>query len=218
MNLWDLLVAGGWLGFSLHLPIIICSVIALAIFIERLLVLRKMAINTRSFILQVQAMLRKKRINDAIIFCKRTPGPVAKITKAGLERFKRPRNEVKEAIESTGKAEIYHLEQHLGILGTVAAIAPLFGFLGTVIGMMEAFAEIVAQHGIVGPDVLAGGIWEALSTTAVGLIVGIVAIIFHNWIQSKVEMHVFEMQQSTIDLLDMILDQEAPVDGLSNES
>lgn len=218
MNFWRLTGEGGWLMLVLMLPILLCSIIALAIFIERLLVLRKMNINTRTFILQIQAMLRKGRVSDGIMLCKKTPGPVAKITKAGLERFRRPRDEVKETIESVGKTEIYQLERHLGILGTVAAIAPLFGFLGTVIGMMEAFSQIVKRHGVVGPDVLAGGIWEALSTTAFGLIVGIVAIIFHNWIQGKIERHIFEMQQSSIDLLDMTLAQEAPEHGFSNES
>ncbi|MBN1351175.1 MotA/TolQ/ExbB proton channel family protein [candidate division KSB1 bacterium] len=218
MSLWELFIEGGWLIVALMLPILICSVVALAIFIERVMVLRKMNVNTRSFIMQIQAMLRKGRISDAVLYCKRTPGPVAKIAKAGLERYKRPRNEVKEAIESSGKAEIYHLERRLGILGTIAAIAPLFGFLGTVIGMMQAFSEIVARRGIVGPDVLAGGIWEALSTTAFGLMVGIMAIIFHNWIQGKIESHVFDMQQSSVDLLDLLIDREASANGFSDES
>jgi len=218
MSFWSLTGEGGWLMLVLMLPILLCSIIALAIFIERLLVLRKMKINTRTFMLQIQAMIRKGRISDGIMLCKKTPGPVAKITKAGLERLKRPRAEVKEAIESVGKAEIYQLERHLGILATIAAIAPLFGFLGTVIGMMEAFAQIVKRHGIVGPDVLAGGIWEALSTTAFGLIVGIIAIIAHNWIQGKIEMHVFQMQQSSIDLLDLTLAQQVPEHELSDKS
>ncbi len=204
MSLFQILVKGG----VMMIPIALCSVIAVAILIERLISLRKIQINARTFVLQVKNLLLRHQIDEAIMLCKQTPGPIASITKAGLLKHNRPREEIKDAIEGAARAEVYHLERYLGILGTVAAIAPLIGFLGTVTGMIKAFMEIQARGGNVDASVLAGGIWEALITTAAGLSVGIPALIFYNWLQSKVERHVFEMQDSSNELLDMLLDKE----------
>ena len=115
--------------------------------------------------------------------------------------------EIKDAIESAGKNEIFHLEKNLGTLSTVASVAPMLGFFGTVTGMIRAFMEIQSRGGNVDAAVLAGGIWEALITTAVGLAVGIVSIMFYNHIQGKVEKMVSEMQAASTELLDTILSQ-----------
>lgn len=190
------------------IPIAISSVIAIVILIERLLVLRKIRINTRSFILQVKNLLLRKRIDEAVMLCKQTPSPIAAITKAGLLKRDQSREEIKDAIESQARSQIFYLERNLGVLATIANIAPLMGFLGTVTGMIRAFMEIQARGGNVDAGVLAGGIWEALITTAAGLTVGIPATIFYNWIQNKVEFHVHEMQEGSTDLLDMLLQGE----------
>ncbi|NOZ57072.1 MAG: MotA/TolQ/ExbB proton channel family protein [Calditrichaeota bacterium] len=211
MSLIDILVKGGVLMIFIGL----CSVIAVAVVIERWWTLRKVQINTAAFILQVKNLLLKDRIEEAIALAKRTPGPVAKITKAAIEKHDRPREEIKEAIEAAGKAEIFQLERNLGALGTVAAISPLIGFLGTVTGMIRAFMQVQAQAGNVDASVLAGGIWEALITTAAGLTVGIPALIFYNWLQGKIERVVFEMQVSSTEILDMLLERER-VHGISD--
>jgi biopolymer transport protein ExbB len=204
MSLFEIVIKGG----SMMIPIALCSIIALAILIERLIVLRKVKINARTFVLQVRNLLLRNRLDDAILLCKETPGPIAGITKAGLVKRNKPREEIKDSIEGAAKTEVYKLERYLGVMATIAAIAPMFGFLGTVTGMIKAFMQIQALGGNVDAGVLAGGIWEALITTAAGLIVGIPALMAYNWIQGKVEHHVFEMQESSNDLLDMLLEKE----------
>lgn len=205
MSFSQFLIKGG----IMMIPIGLCSIIAVAILAERLISLRKVQINARTFLLQVKNLLLRNRLEDAILLCKETPGPVAGITKAGLLKHARPREEIKDAIEGAAKSEVYLLERHLDILGTVAAIAPLFGFLGTVTGMISAFMQVQALGGNVDASVLAGGIWEALITTAAGLIVGIPALIFYNWIQSRVEGFVFEMQESSNELMDVLLERNS---------
>ncbi len=205
MSLWDMFVLGG----SMMIPIAICSFMAVIIFIERYLSLRKIRLNSRKFTLQIRNLLAHQRIEEAILLCKETPGPIAGVAKAALLKKDRPREEIKEAIQSAGQAEIYHMEKYMGILATVAGVAPMFGFLGTVTGMIKAFMEIQTRGGNVDAGVLAGGIWEALITTAAGLIVGIPALIAYNWIQGRVEHHVFEMQESSNEFLDMLQEKEA---------
>lgn len=205
MSLMEIIIKGRFM----MIPIIICSFIAVVIFVERYLTLRKIRINSRKFVLQVKNLILRRRLEEAILLCKNTPGPIAGITKAALLKSNRPREEIKDAIESAGQAEIYRLERYMGILATIGGVAPMFGFLGTVTGMIRAFMQIQARGGNVDAGVLAGGIWEALITTAAGLIVGIPALIAYNWIQAKVEHQVFEMQESSNELLDLLLESEA---------
>ena len=205
MSIFEILTKGGWL----MIPIGLASVIAVAILVERLVSLRKIRINADAFISRVHNLLMRERVDEAIRTCEETPGPVAAITKAGLKKHNRSREEIKDAIESAAESEVYHLERYLGVLGTIAAIAPLIGFLGTVTGMIRAFIQIQTLGGNVDASVLAGGIWEALITTAAGLSVGIPSLIFYNWLQGKVEHHVFEMQESSSNLLDILLEREA---------
>ncbi len=205
MNILEILAKGGWVMILIALS----SIAILAIFIERFFTLRSVKINARSFILHVKNLLLKRQLDEAIKAAKLTPGPVAAITKSALEKYKRPKEEIKEAIETAGRGQIYQLEKYLGALATLAAITPMLGFLGTVTGMIKAFMKIEALGGNVGPGVLAGGIWEALVTTAAGLLVGIVAIIFYNYLQGQVEHLVFEMEDSSNELLEMVREEEA---------
>jgi len=205
MNILEILAKGGWVMILIALS----SIAILTIFVERFFTLRSVKINARSFILHVRNLLLKKQLDEALKTAKLTPGPVAAITKSALEKYKRPKEEIKEAIETAGRGQIYQLEKYLGSLATLAAITPMLGFLGTVTGMIKAFMKIEALGGNVGPGVLAGGIWEALVTTAAGLLVGIIAIIFYNYLQGQVERLVFEMEDSSNDLLEMVREEEA---------
>lgn len=204
MSIFEIIVKGG----ILMIPIGLCSIIALAILIERLMSLRKIRINADAFITRVSNLLLRNQVQEAMQICDMTPGPIAAITKAGLKKHTRSRVEIKDAIESSAESEIFHLERYLGVLGTIAAIAPLIGFLGTVTGMIKAFIQIQTLGGNVDASVLAGGIWEALITTAAGLSVGIPTLIVYNWLQGKVEHHVFEMQESSTELLDTLHERE----------
>jgi len=205
MTIFEILAKGGWVMILIALS----SIAILAIFIERFFTLRSVKINARTFILHVKNLLLKRQLDEAIKAAKLTPGPVAAITKSALEKYKRPKEEIKEAIETAGRSQIYQLEKYLGALATLAAITPMLGFLGTVTGMIKAFMKIEALGGNVGPGVLAGGIWEALVTTAAGLLVGIIAIIFYNYLQGQVERLVFEMEDSSNELLEMVREEEA---------
>jgi biopolymer transport protein ExbB len=203
MTVLEILSKGGWIVILIY----ILSIVALYIFIERLLVLRKLRINTNTFVLQIRNLLLRNQLEEAILLCKKTAGPIAKMTRAGIENAARPRMEIKDAIESAGRTEIFVLEKNLGTLSTVASVAPMLGFLGTVTGMIRAFMDIQSRGGNVDASVLAGGIWEALVTTAVGLAVGILSIMFYNHIQGKVEKIVSEMQNVSTELLDAILSE-----------
>ncbi len=214
MTVLDIVVRGG----ILMIPIVLCSIIAVAILIERLVTLRKIRVKSTTFVLQIKYLLLRKDLEGALALCKKTPGPIAGITRAGLEKIDRPRQEMKEAIESAGKREIYFLEKYLGVLGTIAAVAPLLGFLGTVTGMIRAFMQVQVHGGNVDASVLAGGIWEALITTAAGLSVGIPALIFYNWLQGKVERYVFEMSETSTELMDLLLQPKEATDGLSHDA
>ena len=136
--------------------------------------------------LQVKNMLLRGRVGEAIDLAKNTPGPIAKITAAGLAKHNRPRDEIKDAIEAAAHSEVYLLEKNLGVLGTVAAIAPLIGFLGTVTGMIRAFMQVQNLGGSVDASVLAGGIWEALITTAAGIIIAVPAVVLYNYFVRKI--------------------------------
>ncbi|RMD92209.1 MAG: MotA/TolQ/ExbB proton channel family protein [Calditrichaeota bacterium] len=203
MSLLQIMMKGGVVMGLIYL----LSILAVFILVERLISLRKVRINTRTFVLQIRNLLLRKQTEEAVLLCKRTAGPIAKMTRVGIQNAHRPRMEIKDAIESAGKAEIYQLEKNLGSLATIASIAPMLGFFGTVTGMIRAFMAIQARGGNVDATVLAGGIWEALITTAGGLVVGILALIFYNLIQGKVEHIVFEMEETSTELLDALLSE-----------
>lgn len=207
MSVFSILVRGGWL----MIPIALCSFIAAGIIIERWLTLRKARVNTGTLINRVRQALRSGEVGRAVDVCEETPGPVAGMLRVGIQRAGSSRAVIRETVESAGKAELYKLEKGMDTLATVAAIAPLLGFLGTVTGMIQAFMEIQALGGQVNANVLAGGIWEALMTTAAGLTVGIPAMIFYNWLVGRVQHFVFEMENSSMELLDLLEEPGAPV-------
>lgn len=200
MNLLSILAKGGWLMIAIGL----FSVIALGIFIERLLVLRKSQINLNAFLIKLRQHVSNRDIPGALMLCARTPGPIANVLESGIKKYDQSREEIKEAIESAGRAEIYQLEKGFGALATIAGVAPLTGFLGTVTGMIQAFMRIQELGGNVNATVLAGGIWEALVTTAAGLVVGILTLLGYNYLVSRVQRFVFELEVSSTNLLELL--------------
>lgn len=204
MNLLEIISKGGWL----MIPIILCSFIAAAIIVERLIVLHKSKSNTHHLMLKLQSLIMKGEKEEAIVLCSETPGPAAKVLKEGLLRADRSKEEIQGAIESAGKEQVFHLERYLGLLATIAGVAPLIGFLGTVTGMIEAFMEIQRLSGNVNAAVLAGGIWEALMTTAAGLIVGITTYIFYNILITRVKRFIFEIESSSNGLIELLTENK----------
>lgn len=175
-------------------PILGCSILALAVFIERLFHLSRAGVNGRAFMERVRALLAESKAEEAVALCDATPGPVASILRAALSARGRSRAEIKGAVEDAGVHEIPLLEKNLPVLATVAHVSPLLGLLGTVTGMIRAFQQIQLHGGVVNPGDLAGGIWEALLTTAAGLVVAIPSYVAYNYLVSRVNSIVLDME------------------------
>lgn len=197
---FDVIFDGGVLMW----PILACSIVALAITIERFWSLRRASIDTRDFMDTMRTILRQNRFQDAIDVCDETDGPVARIMKAGLLKHNRSKEDIREAIEDAGHLEIPRLERYMSALATVANIAPLLGLLGTVTGMIKAFAQIQHKEGLVNPADLAGGINSALVTTAAGLSIAIPTLVAYNYFVSRVENMILEMEISSSELVELL--------------
>lgn len=191
-------------GGILMWPIFACSIVGLAITIERFLVLRRATIDTREFMDTMRQVLRQNRIQEAIEICDETHAPVARIMKAGILKHNRSKEEIREAIEDAGHLEIPRLERHLSALATCGNISPLLGLLGTVSGMIKAFAQIQNLRGQVNPSDLAEGIGNALMTTAAGLTVAIPVYVVYNYLVTRVDNMVVEMEISSSELVDLL--------------
>ncbi|NQT23617.1 MAG: MotA/TolQ/ExbB proton channel family protein [Candidatus Omnitrophica bacterium] len=187
--------------------IILCSVIAFAIFIERLWHLRRAKVDTDKFMQAILELIKRNKIMEAIDKCNTTPGPIAHIIKTGILKHDRTREEIRESIQDAGLHEVPRLEKNLGVLATIAHISPLLGLLGTVTGMVKAFQVIehkAASMMPVNPGDLAGGIWESLITTVAGLSVAIPTYVAYNYLISKVDGFVLDMEKSATDLVNIL--------------
>jgi biopolymer transport protein ExbB len=211
MNLLDIFLKGGFIMW----PILLSSIIGLAVSIDRFIMLRKAKINVPAFMVRIRGFIKKKDISGAISYCMQEKSPVANIVRKGLKKYKYGHDRVKDAIENAGSQEVSKLEKGLSVLASVAGIAPLLGFLGTVTGMIQAFMTIQDLAGAANPSDLAGGIWEALITTAFGLIIGIPAFALYNYFLTAVKKLVGEMETVANDVIDVIQDggkDEAEID------
>ena len=208
MNLFEIFLNGGLVMW----PILFCSVVALAVAIDRFLVLRRAKINLPSFLVRIRGFIKNKDMSGATSFCLREKSPIANMVRKGLKKFGMGHERVKEAIENAGRQEVSKLEKGLSILATVAGVAPLLGFLGTVTGMIQAFMRIEDLAGAAIPSDLAGGIWEALLTTAFGLIVGIPAYVAYNYFLSWITKFVADMETVANDVVDTM--QDASIEAI----
>ncbi len=191
--------AGGWL----MVPILLCSVIALAIIGERFWTLQKERIAPRHLVAQIWQWYKSGQLDAQHIEALRKSSPLGRILAAGLINRNHPREIMKETIEDTGRQVVLELERYLNTLGTIAAIAPLLGLLGTVIGMIKVFAAITTQ-GVGNPSALAGGISEALITTAAGLVVAIPSLMFYRYFRGRVDELVVHMEQEAMKIVDVM--------------
>ena len=189
-------------------PVLICMIIGMALAIERVVYLNLATINTNKFIEQVEAALKSGGVESAKEICRNTRGPVASIYYQGLDRSHEGIEMVEKSVVSYGGVQMGLLEKGLSWLSLFIALAPMLGFLGTVIGMIQAFDKIV-KDGQVSPTTVADGIKVALLTTVFGLIAAIVLQIFYNYILSKIDGLVHEMEDSSITLIDMLLKNQA---------
>ncbi len=199
----DLFYDGGWAMY----PLLATLVFGLAVIFERFWALSRASINTRKFIQRIKVALRDEGLSSAQEICASTRGPVASIFHAGLVRVDRGLEQVEKAIENAGTIEMSFLEKGLVWLATVANVAPMLGFLGTVSGMIGAFASI-AEAGDVNATIVASGISEALITTATGLAIAIPIQAAHNYFVSRVDRLIIDMEESANDLIDYLIEME----------
>jgi biopolymer transport protein ExbB len=199
----DLLIKGGYM----MIPLYFLFVLAIFIFIQKLLVLNK-ASKTPAYLMdQVKVLVQSGQIEKAKVLCAGENTPVANMIAKGIERIGSPLKNIEVSIENVGKIEIYKLEKNLGLLATVSGAAPMIGFLGTVTGMIQAFISIAQEEGMISPKLLSSGIYEAMITTAAGLVVGIIAYLGYNYLVTQVSKLVHNMEYTTIEFIDLLQDK-----------
>lgn len=191
---------GGWV----MIPLLLLSILAVYLFAERLYKIRQAETDPELITDRVRQYVRAGDVQGAIAYCNSENKPITRILKRGLERLGRPISEIQDAVQSAGKYEAFELEKRTDWLASISGVAPMLGFLGTVIGMIRAFQDIQNLQGNVNPSVLAGGIWEALLTTAAGLAVGIMALIFYNYLLNRIRGLINDMERSATDFIDLL--------------
>jgi biopolymer transport protein ExbB len=203
MSLWQVLLAGG----PVMWPILLCSVFAFAIILEKFLFLRKISIDTQEFLNKILDKMKRHDTKEALKICDAKPSPIANILKAGILKYDRTRQQILEAIEDASLYEIPRLQKNLSVLSTIAHISPLLGLLGTVTGMVRTFQAIQMKAALLSPVLpydLAGGIWEALLTTVAGLIVAIPTFVAYNYLVSRVNNFILEMEKASTELVNFL--------------
>ncbi|MFR9503691.1 MAG: MotA/TolQ/ExbB proton channel family protein [Rikenellaceae bacterium] len=193
---------GGW---EWMLPVLVCLVIGLAVAIERILFLSLATINTKKFMTKVEDKVKSEGVEAAKELCRSTPGPIASIYYQGLSRYDQGLDVVEKTVSSYGSVQTGQLESGLSWVGLFIALAPMLGFMGTVVGMIGAF-DMIQAAGDISPTIVAGGIKVALLTTLMGLIVAVILQIFYNYIVAKIDSLVNDMEDSSIILLDILVD------------
>ena len=191
---------GGW---AWMMPVLVCLVIGLAVAIERMLFLSFSNINTKKFIAKFEETLNNEGIEAAKELCRNTKGPVASIYYQGLDRYNQGMDAVEKAVVSYGSVQTGQMESGLSWIGLFIALSPMLGFMGTVVGMIEAFDQIQAA-GDISPTVVAGGIKVALLTTLMGLIAAVILQLFYNYIIAKIDNMVNTMEDASITLVDIL--------------
>lgn len=203
MSFWQVFLSGG----PVMWPILLCSIFALAIILEKFWHLNKIKIDTQKFLSDILDKIKRHEIKEGLQICDKTNSPISHILKAGILKYDRTREQIKEAIEDASLYEVPKLEKNLSTLATIAHISPLLGLLGTVTGMVRCFQTIQAKATSfhpVSPGDLAGGIWEALLTTVAGLIVAIPTFVAYNYLVSRVNNFILEMEKASTELVNFL--------------
>lgn len=198
LSLWNLLLEGG----VLMIPLLLCSIIAVYIFVERLLAIRKAGKTSDDFMMRIKEKLSESNISGAVDVAKSFEGAVPNVILKGVKRIGKPIDHIEKSMENAGKLEVYKMEKNLSVLSTIAGIAPMFGFLGTIVGMIILFFNI--QHQGFEINSLAGGIYTKMVTSASGLIIGLLAYLGYNYLNAQINKNVNKIESASNDLLDML--------------
>ena len=201
INLWTMAQYGGWIMIVLALLL----AIAIWIFVERLVVLHKAQKEDKSFMDRIKDYIHDGKIDSALNLCHQSNTPSSRMVEKGITRIGRPMSDVMVAIENVGNLEVSTLEKNLVILATIASGAPMIGFLGTVIGMVNVFYNMAGSNsGVIELSALSEGMYQAMVTTVGGLIVGILCIFAYNFLVSRVDTVVRQLEARTMDFLDLL--------------
>ncbi len=200
MNILELAMKGGWI----MIPIFLLLFVAIAVFIERSLVIRKAGKEDTTFMNRIKDYIHEGKIDSAINLCRNTNTPYARMIEKGISRLGRPMNDILVAVENVGQIEIAKLEKGFTWVATTAGGAPMLGFLGTVTGMVRAFFDMANAGANVDIALLSGGIYEALVTTVAGLIVGIIALFAYNYLVAEVNGVVNKMESRSMEFMDLL--------------
>lgn len=200
LSFGELVIKGGWI----MVPIILLSLIAIYIFVERFYVITRAGNEDMNFMNRIKDYIYDGKIDAAVALCKSSKSPASRMVEKGISRIGRPLNDVSTAIENLGKLEIYKLEKGLPTLATVAGAAPMIGFLGTVIGMIRAFYDMSNAGNNIDVSLLSNGIYTAMVTTVAGLIVGILAFFAYNMLVAKVEKVIFQLEATSTEFMDIL--------------
>lgn len=207
-SILGLLFSGGIIGVAIVLVQLAMSVLALVFFVERYLTIKKAGQVDEHFMNNIRANVSAGNIQAARTLCQNTDTPVARMVEKGLSRIGKPLKDIDAAIENVGNLEIFKLEKRLSSIASISGAAPMIGFLGTVTGMIIAFFNMAKEQNVT-PQLLAGGIYQALITTAVGLVIGIFAFMAYNYLVSRVDEVVYKMERSTSEFMDMLQEPTA---------
>lgn len=200
LSVIDLAIKGGFM----MIPIVLCSFVAIYIFVERVLTINKANQSPEAFIGRIKEMVLRGDVNGAKLLCSQFDSPIARMIEKGVARIGSPLKTIEASIENVAKLELFKLEKNLSILATVSGSAPMMGFLGTVIGMVSAFIAIAQEEGSVSPKLLSNGIYTAMITTVAGLVVGIMAYLAYNYLVTRVSKVVHKMEYSAIEFIDLL--------------
>ncbi len=198
LSLFELLKEGG----LLMIPIAICSIIMCVVFIERFLYIKSLSKLDPNFNNKIKEQLENDNKAGAVSICKNTQHPIARMIEKGIQRMDKPYEQIEKSMEQVGKLEVYQMEKNTSILSTIAGIAPMFGFLGTIAGMIILFFNI--QHDGFSLEHIAGGIYTKMVTSAVGLIIGLLSYVAYNYINAQINKAVNKMEAAAADFLDTI--------------
>jgi biopolymer transport protein ExbB len=200
LSYWELSLKGGWI----MIPIVILSIVAVYIFIERYFAIKKASQTDVNFMNKIKDYIHDDKLDSAMALCQSTNSPVARMIEKGLQRIGRPLNDINAAIENVGNLEISKLEKSLPTLATAAGAAPMMGFLGTVMGMIRAFYDMANAGNNIDVALLSNGIYTAMVTTVAGLMVGIIAYLAYNILVAKIEKVIFQLEANTSEFMDLL--------------
>lgn len=202
MSLLKIIAQGGWL----MIPILLFSIMAIVLIVNKYIDLNRFKTKTDHIMYEIKALIAGNKKEKAIKLCEDTQGAIPTVLKEGLLHSHLEKDGIESYLEAAGTEQVHLMEKNMSTLATISGVAPLTGFLGTVTGMISAFMEIERLGGNVNANVLAGGIWEALMTTATGLAVGIVAYLFYNFFTARINHMAFEIESNSKELVEAILE------------